>query len=86
MSEADVASRPTSEEDKVWRRPYDDRPSPQQVEILRQMTSARRLQIAEQLFWFARDLKRAAIRSYHSDWADERVQSEVRRIFINARG
>jgi len=66
-------------------RTADDDPSPQQIEVYRRMPGTRRLKLAEQMFWFARDLKTAGVRHQHPDWADEQVIAEVNRIFLHAR-
>jgi hypothetical protein len=63
----------------------DEQPSPKQIEILRQMSGERRLQVAEQLYWMARRIKTAGVRNQHPDWSDEQVQTEVTRIFLHAR-
>lgn len=63
----------------------DDDPSPEQIEIYRRMSGARRLKLAEQMFWFARNLKVAGVRHQHPDWAGEQVMAEVNRIFLHAR-
>jgi len=63
----------------------DEQPSPKQIEILRQMPGERRLRVAEQLYWTARKVKAAGVRSQHPDWSDEEVKAEVRRIFLHAR-
>jgi len=63
----------------------DEQPSPKQIEIYRKMPGQRRLELAERLYWFARDVKAAGIRSHHPDWSEEQVQAEVRRIFLHAR-
>jgi hypothetical protein len=49
------------------------------------MTSEQRLQLAERLYWEARELKAAGVRMQHPDWSEEQVKAEVRRIFIHAR-
>ncbi len=59
--------------------------SPEQIAILRALPGERRLRLAEQLYWSARKLKLAGLRSQHPDWPVERLNSEVRRIFSNAR-
>ena len=46
---------------------------------------AGRLSLAEQLYWSARELKTAWLRSQHCDWTDEQIAGEVRRIFTHAR-
>lgn len=63
----------------------DDDPSPEQIEIYRQMSGARRLKLAEQMFWFARDLKAAGVRHQHPDWPEQKVIAEVNRIFLHVR-
>ena len=63
----------------------DDSPSPEQIEIYRQMTPGRRLEIAEQLYWSARDMKWAWLRAQHSGWTDAQVETEVTRNFSHAR-
>ena len=63
----------------------DDAPSPQQIEIYRQMTPGRRLEIDEQLYWSARRMKTAWLRTLHSDWTNEQVEAEVTRNFSHAR-
>jgi hypothetical protein len=63
----------------------DDDPSPEQIEIYRRMPGARRLKLAEQMFWFARNLKASGVRHQHPDWTEEQVRTEVNRIFLHAR-
>ena len=63
----------------------DEQPSPEQIAIYRSMTPGRRLEVAEQLYWMARRMKWAWIRSLHLDWTDAQVENEVTRIFSNAR-
>lgn len=62
----------------------DEQTSPEQFAILRGMTGQRRLKIAEQLYWSARKLKVAGVRSQHPDWPEEAVAAEVNRIFFHA--
>lgn len=52
--------------------------------IYRTMTGQRRLEIAEQLFWTARSLKTAGVRHQHPDWSEEKVITEVNRVFLHA--
>ena len=63
----------------------DEQASPEQLTIFRRMTPERRLSLAEQLYWSARELKTAWLRSQHCDWTDEQIAGEVRRIFTHAR-
>ena len=63
----------------------DEQPSPEQIAAYRRMAPERRLRLAEQLYWSARKMKAAWLRQQHPDWPDERINSEVRRIFLHAR-
>lgn len=63
----------------------DDDPSPEQIEIYRRMTGARRLKLAERMFFEARQLKTAGVRYQHPDWPEDAVKAEVNRIFLNVR-
>ena len=67
------------------RRLPDDDPSPMQITLLRAMSGQQRLKLAEALYWEARKLQSAGVRHQHPDWPDEKVTSEVNRIFLNAR-
>jgi hypothetical protein len=62
----------------------DEQTSPEQIEIYRRMTPGRRLEVAEQLYWSARKLKTAGVRSQHPDWPEEKVSAEVNRIFLHS--
>ena len=62
----------------------DEQPSPEQIAIYRSMTGQRRLEIAEQLFWTAREIKASGVRYQHPDWTEEKVLAEVNRIFLHA--
>jgi hypothetical protein len=62
----------------------DEQTSPEQIEIYRRMTPGRRLEVAEQLYWSARKLKTAGVRSQHPDWPEEKINAEVNRIFLHA--
>jgi hypothetical protein len=59
----------------------DEQTSPEQFAIYRRMTPERRLALAEQLCWTARELKTSWLRSQHADWPEEKVRREVARIF-----
>ena len=63
----------------------DEQPSPEQVAAYRRMSPARRLALAEQLYWTARKMKAAGVRWQHPDWSEEQVAAEVKRIFTHAR-
>ncbi|HEX3856004.1 MAG TPA: hypothetical protein VHY30_01765 [Verrucomicrobiae bacterium] len=63
----------------------DEQTSPEQFAALRAMSGARRLRLAEQLYWSARKMKAAGLRSQHPDWPEPRLNDELRRIFSHAR-
>lgn len=57
-----------------------------QLDVLRAMTPAQRLQAASRLYWTARHIKEAAIRARHPEWTDEQVKRELKEAFMYARG
>jgi hypothetical protein len=63
----------------------DEQTSPEQIEAFRRMPPERRLALAEQLYWSARELKAAWLRAQHPDWSEAEVAREVTRIFLHAR-
>jgi hypothetical protein len=63
----------------------DEQASPEQIRILRALSGERRWQLAERLYWSAHKMKMAGLRLQHPDWPEERLTSEVRRIFLHAR-
>ena len=58
---------------------------PEQKRIFRAMSPAEKLRIAQELYYSARRLKAAALRSWHPEWSEEEVQRKVREIFLYAR-
>jgi len=63
----------------------DEQPTREQIEIYRRLTPERRLQIAERLYWSARELKAAWLRTRHPDWTEDQIAREVKQAFANAR-
>jgi hypothetical protein len=63
---------------------WDEQVCPEQIEILRRMTPEQRWNAAQRLYWTMRRHKAAFMKSQHPEWSDERVQEEVRRIFLYA--
>jgi len=63
----------------------DEQAGPEQIAALRRMPPERRLALAEQLYWSAREWKAAWLRVQHPNWSEEQVRTEVTRIFSNAR-
>jgi hypothetical protein len=52
-----------------------------QIELYRQMTPQRRLQICFELCELSRTLVRQGVRHQHPDWNQEQVEEEVHRRF-----
>ena len=55
------------------------------TEIFRKMTPAERIALAEQLWFEARHLKAASLRSIHPEWSEDQVMEKTREIFLRAR-
>ena len=45
----------------------------------------RKLDLSMQLYYSAKELKRAALKQFHPDWNSNKIDKEVRRIFFHAR-
>ena len=58
---------------------------PEQIEILRRMSPAERYRASRELYWTLRKHKKAFLRSLHPDWSEQRLDEEVRQIFLHAR-
>jgi len=63
----------------------DERPDPEQVEILRRMTPEQRWRAAHQLYWALRRHSAAFLRAEHPEWSENRIAEEVKRRFLHAR-
>jgi len=63
----------------------DEQAAPEQIALFRRMSPAKRLALAEKLYWSAREWKMAWLRAQHPDWSEQQVRAEVTRIFSNAR-
>ena len=61
----------------------DEKASPEEIAILQATPGQQRLKVAEQMFWMARKLKAAGVRSLHPDWSEAEVVAEVNRIFLH---
>lgn len=55
-----------------------------QLEIYSDMSPARKLRAALDLYWSARSLKETALRTQHPEWSEEQVRQAVREVFLNA--
>jgi hypothetical protein len=56
-----------------------------QNQILAKMSPGKKLEIAMQLYYSARELKAAGLRTDHPDWDEKQVQQAVREAFLYAR-
>ncbi len=56
-----------------------------QSQVIHRMTAAQKLKASDNLYWAARELKAAWLRSIHPQWTEAEVQKKVREIFLYAR-
>ncbi len=56
-----------------------------QQTIFGRMTPEQRLRVAERLYWSARELKAASLRSWNPELSEEEIQRRVKEIFMYAR-
>lgn len=56
-----------------------------QLEVLKKMSGAERLKAAMMLNIEARKIKAAYLKMRHSDWSEDRINEEVKQIFLYAR-
>lgn len=59
---------------------------PQEIKIFRNMSPAQKLSLVERYYRDAKNLKRAAIKSLHPDWTDDKVEQTVKKIFLYGTG
>ena len=45
----------------------------------------KKLDLSMQLYFSAKDFKRAAIKHFHPDWSESKIDEEVRKVFLRAR-
>jgi len=57
----------------------------EQLAILKKMSGAERLKAAMLLNIEARKIKAAYLKMRHSDWSEDKINDEVKRIFLYAR-
>ncbi len=57
---------------------------PVQVKIYREMSPAKKLEIAVDMYNSARELKTVAMRQQHPEWTEKEVLKKVRDIFLYA--
>ncbi len=56
-----------------------------QNQILAKMLPGKKLEVAMQLYYSARELKAVGVRADHPDWDEKQVQQVVREAFLYAR-
>jgi hypothetical protein len=61
-------------------RPYEEESNPLQIETYRAWDNARKMRSMFEMFEFALQQARIGTRSRHSDWDDEQVEAEARRL------
>jgi hypothetical protein len=58
--------------------------TPEQIKIFKEMSAARKLDLAGQFHDAARRLKTQGLRAQHPGWSEARIQQRVREIFLHA--
>ena len=56
-----------------------------QIEIYKNMSSAQKLAVAMNLYHSARSLKTASLKKFHPNWSAEKINIELKKIFMYAR-
>lgn len=64
---------------------HTDVPEQTQFDVLRRMSPAQRYQASRDLYWTLRKHKKHFLEELHPDWSEDRIDAEVRRIFLHAR-
>ncbi len=49
------------------------------------MSPEKKLELALRLYYSARELKEASLKTFHPDWNTEKITEEVRKTFLYAR-
>ena len=58
---------------------------PEQKKSYQAMTPEKKLQLALDLYYSARELKAAGLKKQHPEWSAEKINQKVREIFLYAR-
>ncbi|MEE9430943.1 MAG: hypothetical protein V3V16_07890 [Melioribacteraceae bacterium] len=45
----------------------------------------KKLKLAEELYFSAKELKRAALKESHPEWSEKKIEEEIRKNFLYAR-
>jgi hypothetical protein len=58
--------------------------TPEYITMLRRLSGQQKLRTAFAIYWSARALKAAGLRSQFPNWSEDRVQQKVKEIFLHA--
>ena len=58
---------------------------PEQKKSYQTMTPEKKLQVAMDLYYSAREIKAAGLKRQHPEWSSEKIDQKVREIFLYAR-
>ena len=58
---------------------------PEQKKSYQAMTPEKKLQVALDLYYSAKELKAAGLKRQHPEWSTEKINRKVREIFLYAR-
>ena len=58
--------------------------TPEYVAMLRRLSGQQKLRTAFAMYWSARSLKAAGLRSQFPNWSEDQVQQKVKEIFLHA--
>jgi len=63
----------------------ENRKSKIEINRFKDFSPEKKLDLSMQLYYSARELKRAALKQFNPEWNDTKIDKEVRRIFLHAR-
>ena len=63
----------------------ENRRSKIEVNRFKDFSPEKKLNLSMQLYYSAKELKRAALKQFHPEWNNVEIDEEVRRIFLHAR-
>jgi hypothetical protein len=55
------------------------------VNRFKDFSAEKKLDLSMQLYYSARELKKVASKEFHPEWSKEKVEDEVRKVFLYAR-
>lgn len=60
--------------------------SQEEINAFRRMTPAEKLRLIAEMHFQAREMKRAAFRTFHPEWSEEEIERRVREVFLYGTG